>query len=57
VFKKIFNFIFPNGFKFRVKKDWPGEKDLPYPNREPDVTDKTIEKEIVGSLKKEARHG
>ena len=57
MFKKIFDFIFPNGFKFRVKKEWPGEKDLPYPNREPDVTDKTIEKEIVGSLKKEARHG
>jgi len=56
--KKIIDFLFSKGFSFKVKKDWPGEKNLPQPNKwDPDVSDKTIQKEIQDSLNKEKNHG
>ena len=58
MFKKIWSFLIGRGFSYKVKKDWPGEAGLPYPNREPDISKETIEKEIWDSLnKKEAGHG
>ncbi len=44
------------GIKFSKTLIWPGEKGLPDPCKDPDVSNKTIQKEITDSLKKEEHH-
>jgi len=45
--------LLKKGFRITFNRPWPGEKDLPYPNYEPDISSKTINEEIAPKQKKE----